>query len=292
MPLALVHKLVNGAALQRHEEGRPADAVIEDDLVRVRVGVRAMIRARVVRVRVRVTGLPDESSSVSGWQRAKASDGSAPSRLRLQMKSATARSTPQRSVACTGVAVLPCAFGRIRSSVPRTIGPPERGGAGLVPSLAAVHPTVHFARRAAARRLGSSGPNPSTDASESRSMPYVAIAVSLQNANDANRAPAGVQSANKIPQNTCSVKVGAELNIFLLVSCPTTARQLCCSSRVCCSSYCTRRTNLCSGGHGALPLRPLRPPPLLVPPLCRDELVPRLQLPSVLCRLRRTGREA
>ena len=55
---------------------------------------------------------------------------------------------------------------------------------------------------------------------------------------------------------------------------------------------CTRRTNLCSGGHGALPLRPLRPPPLLVPPLRRDELVPRRQLPSVLCRLRHAGREA
>ena len=188
MPLALVHKLVHGAALRRHEEGRPADAVIEDNLVRIRVGVRAMIRARVVRIRVRVTGSAEESSAVSGWQRAKASDGSAPSRLRLQMKSATARSTPQRSVACTGVAVLPCAFGRMRSSVPRTVGPPERG-AGPVPSLAAVHPTVHPARRAAARRLGSSGPNPSTDASERRSMPYVAIAVSLQNANDANRAP-------------------------------------------------------------------------------------------------------
>ena len=181
MPLALVHKLVNGAALRRHEEGRPADAVIEDDLLRVRVGVRVRVRVRVVRVRVRVrvTGSADESSSVSGWQRAKASDGSAPSRLRLQMKSATARSTPQRSVACTGAAVLPCAFGRIRSSVPRTSGPPERGGAGPFPSPAAVHPTVHPARRAAARRLGSSGPNPSTDASERRSMPYVAIAVSL-----------------------------------------------------------------------------------------------------------------
>ena len=122
-----------------------------------------------MRVRIRVTGSPAESSSVSGWQ-AKASDGSAPSRLWLQMKSATAQSTPQRSVACTGAAVLPCAFGRISSSVPRTTGPPESGRAGLVPSLAAVHPTVHPARRAAARRLVGSGPNPSTDASERRSI--------------------------------------------------------------------------------------------------------------------------
>ena len=126
-------------------------------------------------------------------------------------------------------------------------------------------------------------------------MPYVAIAVSLQNANDANRAPAGVQSANKIPQNTCSVKVGAELNIFLLAACPLLDS---CVVRVelllSLTQFvgCTAVTNLSSGGHGALPLRPLRPPPLLVPPLGRDKLVPRRQLLRVLCRLRRAGREA
>ena len=237
MPLALVHKLVHGAALRRHEEGRPADAVIEDDLVRVRVGVKAMIRARVVRVRVRVTGLPDESSSVSGWQRAKASDGSAPSRLRLQMKSATARSTPQRSVACTGAAVLPCAFGRIRSSVPRTIGPPERGGAGLVPSLDAVHLTVHPARRTAARRLGGSGPNPSTDASERRSMPYVAIAVSLSKRKRRQEGACwGCKKKTGLTHNFLSE--GRSGTQYMSPSLVSTARQLWCSCRVCCSSHC------------------------------------------------------